>query len=244
MPNARVATVRSRSRPELGALCHHVRAGRLTPERRRGQRVGADVECEDLQHAEREREPPARQCPDHEGRQLCDVVGEVIGEEAAGVGERCPTLLDGRHDGGEVVVEQHEIRRFPRHVAAAGSHGDADVGLSQRRSVVDTVARHRDHVPSHPQRPCDPELVLGGDPGDHHAVTVDERSEQLLVIGQFGTDQDEPVRRPKACLVGDGRGGERRVAGDHRHADTRSSARGERVAGFESGRVLEGKEPE
>ena len=109
------------------------RVGRLGAEGERGQQVGADVEAEDLQHAEGEREASAGQRPDDERGELGDVVGEVVGEEAADVGERRAALLDGGDDGGEVVVEQHEVGRLAGDVGARAAHGDADVGLPAAR---------------------------------------------------------------------------------------------------------------
>ena len=79
--------------------------GRLDPQCERREEIGSDVEEEDLQHPEREGEASPRQRPHHERGQLRHVVREVVGEEPVDVGERRPTLLDGRHDGGEVVVE-------------------------------------------------------------------------------------------------------------------------------------------
>ena len=67
------------------------------------------------------------------GRELGDVVGEVVGEEAADVGERRAALLDGGDDGGEVVVEQHQVGRLAGDVGARPAHGDADVGLRAAR---------------------------------------------------------------------------------------------------------------
>ena len=85
---------------------------------------------EDLEHAEGEREAPAGERPDDERRELGDVVGEVVGEEAADVGERGAALLDGGDDRGEVVVEQDEVGGFAGDVGARAAHGDADVGLA------------------------------------------------------------------------------------------------------------------
>ncbi len=62
------------------------RLGRLRTERERGQQVGADVEGEDLSTVERQRDRAAGERQDGERRELGDVVGEVVGEEAAHVG--------------------------------------------------------------------------------------------------------------------------------------------------------------
>ena len=140
------------------------RSGRIGPERDGRERVGTEVESEDLQDAERERNATARQCPHDEGRELRDVVGEVVREEAADVRERRATLLDRRDDRREVVVQQHEVGGFARDVRADTSHRDADVRLLERRAVVDAVAGHRDNVAPRLQRLRDPQLLLGLDP--------------------------------------------------------------------------------
>src|SRR6185437_16528003 len=47
--------------------------------------------------------------------------------------------VDGTDQRREVVVGQHDLRRLLGHLRAA-AHGDADVGLLERRRVVDGVA--------------------------------------------------------------------------------------------------------
>ena len=61
------------------------RARRFAAERECREHVGSDVEGEHLQDADREREAPAGKRPDHERGELGDIVGEVVGEEAADV---------------------------------------------------------------------------------------------------------------------------------------------------------------
>ena len=75
--------------------------------------------------------------------------------------ERRAALLDRPHDRGEVVVEEHEVGRLAGHVGAGPAHRDADVGLVQRRAVVDTVPGHGHHVTASAQRGGDPQLVFG-----------------------------------------------------------------------------------
>ncbi len=174
------------------------------PERYGRQCVGADVEREDLQHAEREREAPpdSAQITNGVSSATLSVRWYVRNRRAlANVARPC---FDRGDDRGEVVVEQHEVGGLASDVAAARAHGDADVGLPQCGPVVHAVAGHRDHVPTRPECPSDPELVLGRHPGDHHAVAIDERAEHLLVGGQLGAGQHESVGRSQARLVGDG----------------------------------------
>ena len=121
--------------------------------------------AQDLEHAQRERERAARERPDDERRQLGDVVGEVVGQEPADVGEGRAALLDGGDDGGEVVVEQHEVGGLAGDVGAAAPHRDADVGRLEGRAVVHAVAGHRHDVAPRSQRLGDPQLVLGRRPG-------------------------------------------------------------------------------
>jgi hypothetical protein len=141
-----------------------------------------------------EREPPARQGPHHERGELLHVVGEVVGEEPSDVRERRASLLDGGHDGGEVVVEEHQVGGLARHVGARAAHGHPDRRLAQRRRVVDAVAGHRHHVAPLAQRPGDAQLVLRGDPGHHGPVPVQERPEHAVVAGQALAHHNELVR--------------------------------------------------
>ena len=64
-------------------------------------------------------------------------------------------LLDVAHDGVAEAARPHQARRSPlssvmpalsMRDVGTGRHGDANVGLRQRRSVVDAVARHRDRA--------------------------------------------------------------------------------------------------
>ena len=162
------AQVDERTRPHR--LRHDARARRLGAEGEGRQQVGADVEGEDLQHGQGEREVPDRQRPQHEGRQLGDVVGEVVGQEATDVRTSGPAELDRGHDRLETVVEQHDVGRLAGDLGARGSHRDADVGRAQGGSVVDAVAGHRHDVPARLQGDGDPELVLRRDAGDDGAV--------------------------------------------------------------------------
>ena len=82
-------------------------------------------------------------------------------------------------------------RRLPGDVGAGLTHGDADVGLVQRRAVVDPIAGHRHDVTT--AGPGDPQLVLWGNPSDDDPVAVEHGTEDLLVIGQVMAQQDRIV---------------------------------------------------
>ena len=69
-----------------------------------------------------------------------------------------------RDDAAEVALHQRDVRALHRDVGA-GAHRDADVGLRQRRRVVDPVARHR-HDAAFGLEPLDDvDLLLGQDLG-------------------------------------------------------------------------------
>jgi hypothetical protein len=56
-------------------------------------------------------------------------------------------------------------RRFLGDVGAAQPHGDADVGLLQRRGVVHAVAGHRHHLALRLQGAHQAQLLFGFDAG-------------------------------------------------------------------------------
>ena len=116
---------------------------------------------------------PPRQRPHDERRQLGHVVGEVVREEPAHVGERGPAVHHRRHDGGEVVVEQHQVGGLAGHVGARRAHGHADVGLLQGRPVVHAVAGHGQHVAA---RPAGHRAMRSLSSGTTRATTTPSRS--------------------------------------------------------------------
>jgi hypothetical protein len=84
----------------------------------------------------------------------------VVGEEPADVRERRAPLIDGGHDGGEVVIEQHQVGGLAGHVGARLAHRHPDRRLAQRRRIVDAVAGHGHHMAAAAQRLGDAQLVL------------------------------------------------------------------------------------
>ena len=91
-----------------------------------------------------------RQPRDHGAGQqddLADVARQQIHQVLLDVAEDDAAFLDRRDDGREVVVEQRHAGGFLADVGAGDAHRDADVGLLQRRRVVDAVAGHRHDVP-------------------------------------------------------------------------------------------------
>eukprot|EP00960_Hanusia_phi_P072705 767860-Hanusia_phi.AAC.1 len=77
---------------------------------------------------------------------LADVGGDEVADERLGVVVDRAPLLDRSHDGREVVVSQHHLRRPLRHCRPR-PHRHSDVCCMQCRSIVHAVASHRRHLP-------------------------------------------------------------------------------------------------
>src|SRR5690606_33533327 len=106
----------------------------------------------------------------HDGGEDDHDFGRVAGEqeenEFADVAVNYAALLHRRDDAGVVVVGQHHVGGFFGDVGAGDAHGYADVGLLERRGVVDAVAGHGDNVAVGAQGADDAHLVFRGNPGE------------------------------------------------------------------------------
>ncbi len=51
-----------------------------------------------------------------------------------------PTLFHGADNGGELIIQQHDVGRLPRNVRASEAHRNADLRLLEGRRIVDPVA--------------------------------------------------------------------------------------------------------
>ena len=131
-------------------------------------------------------------------------------------------------DAGEVVVEQDEVRGLLGDVGAVQPHGDADVGLLQRRRVVDPVAGDGDDLALLLQRFDEVHLLLGGDAGEEDLRGIQR---QLQLRGRqapqvVAGDDHRLIGLQQADLAGNGLCRLWMVAGDHDHADAgRGAAR-------------------
>ena len=126
---------------------------------------------------ERRGEAGERRAEDRQDR--ADVRGQLEPHELDDVVVDRAAVVHRGDDGGEVVVGEDEARSLLGHLGAATAHGHADVGVLERRRVVDAVAGHGDHLATLAQHPHEQHLVLGGDPGEHTDV-VDAGRELLL----------------------------------------------------------------
>ena len=134
-----------------------------------------------------------------------------------------PSIADGFHDGGEVVIHQDQVGRLAGHFAAALAHGDANIGVFERGGVVDAIASHGHHGAIFPERLDDPHFVLG-----HHARKNRygfDLLPQLRVthaVEHFARDEGAIVGQPH--FLGDGGCGDAVISGDHHDANARRPA--------------------
>ena len=111
-------------------------------ERKGREYIGYKVEVENLQRENWQRNSGEHRQPDHQ--HLGQVARQEIGREAADVSKNNPPFPDCLYDGWKGVVEENHGSGLSCHICAPQSHGNPDVRLPQCRSVIDTVASHRD----------------------------------------------------------------------------------------------------
>ena len=130
---------------------------RLRGERQARKPIGDQIDPENVDRQQRNGQPQER------GQQnrpdLGGVTGKDVADELSNVVEDPPTLFDGDHDRGKVVVEEHEARSLARHICALFAHGDADIGSGERRRIIDPVARHSHKLAAALKGCDDPKLL-------------------------------------------------------------------------------------
>ena len=119
-----------------------ISALKITAERIAERGVCRSMTLRSFEHAD------AREAGEHrrdDGEVLRDVVGDRERRERAAGDEQLLADLDDVDELRRVGVEVDHVPGFLRRLGA-GVHGDADVGLRERRSVVRAVAGHRDEA--------------------------------------------------------------------------------------------------
>ncbi len=146
-----------------------------------------------------------------DGEIFGDVVGDREGRQRAARHQELLADLDDLDQLGWIGVEIDHVAGLARGLRA-GLHGDADVGLRERRRVVGAVAAH----------------------GDQPAAGL-----LLADVGELRLRRGFGEEIVDARLGGDRRGGDRIVAGHHHGADAHGAQRREALldAGFDD--VLE-----
>mmetsp|Transcript_17038 Transcript_17038/g.49349 ORF Transcript_17038/g.49349 Transcript_17038/m.49349 type:complete len:683 (+) Transcript_17038:872-2920(+) len=232
-----------------GRFRHDVLVRRVEAESRGGRAVRDEVHPEELHgdHALRD----AQQGSQEDGGHLADVGADEVADEGLHVGVNGPTLLNRRHDGGEVVVRQDHVRRLLRHLRARDAHGDTDGRLLERRRVVDAVAGHGGHLPLLPQHAHELLLVARlRAREDARAASVHEQAAALLEASGEEVRAGEGLvghvlaLLEDADLLGDGLGGVLGVARDHDDADPRHGTLLDGPVHLRARGVLDAHEPE
>ena len=137
----------------------------------------------------------------------------------------------------QVAADQRDVRGGHRHVGA-GADGDAQVGLGQRRRVVDAVADHRDRLALRLQRADLGRLLLRAAPRPARGrgcptCRAMASAVRAVVAGQHpDLEAQRPQLRDRLARlrlerVGDG--DQRRRAAVDRHVHRRGAARGDRL---------------
>ena len=221
-----------------GRALHDVRRGFLRAEGERREQVGAEVDGQDLHDGERQRD--AEQDVAQVGDQLRYVGGEDVGDEVADVLEDGAPLLYGMHDGGEVVIQKHDVCSLAGHAGPGEPHRDADMGLFQGRRIVHAVTGDRYPVPSLDQQAYHMHLVLRRHPGKDKILLIQFRPQYLVRhAGALPPLDDDGLAGCQADLPGDGRRGGPRVSGDHDHLDAGAAAAAQRLRHLGTRRVQE-----
>jgi len=207
-----------------GGTLHQVGLPLLHAQGQSGEAVGNQV---DPQQVDGLQNDEAQQGGDKDAEHLAHVGAQQELDGLADVVVDPAALLNGAHDGGEVVVGQHHVGHVLGHVGAGDAHAHADVGGLDGGGVVDAVAGHGgDAAPLLPGVD-DAHLVLGLHPGVD-AVVVDGLIQLLVAdLVELSAGDGLVVVLQDAQLLGDGHGGVPVVAGDHHGADAGGLALGD-----------------
>src|SRR5262249_24145831 len=122
-----------------------------------------------------------------------------------------------RDDGREVVVEQHERRRFSGNIRSAAAHRYTDVSGLQRGRVIDAVSGHRDDFTVRLQRFNELKLLLRQDSREY-AHGTDTLPQVLWRHDGELVPRNARVRIFQADLPGDVTGCRWKIARNHNHA--------------------------
>ena len=123
------------------------------------------------------------------------------------------------HNGRKGVIQQDHGGELARNVRATQAHGDADVGLPQRRCVVNAIARHSDDLAGVLISAHQRQLLLWTNAGENvglKQVTILSIGEPCDVttfkhVGSAAAKPDGLADAPRCYRV---------ITGDHNHANT------------------------
>mmetsp|Transcript_29462 Transcript_29462/g.73947 ORF Transcript_29462/g.73947 Transcript_29462/m.73947 type:complete len:485 (-) Transcript_29462:693-2147(-) len=175
---------------------------------------------------------------EHEHHGLGHVSAQQVHHEVADGCEDTAALLHSGHDGGEVVVCQHNVRNALGDVRAGDAHGNANVGLLDGGRVVDAITRHGHNLAPAVQCLHHAHLALRG-AARHDQRQVIELVKLLICHGvHLGSSGDGALGGlalgNNANLLGNSPCRRRVIAGEH----TDDDAGGEAMRDGRYGRLL------
>lgn len=180
-----------------------------------------------------------------------DVGGKHVLDELLDVVEDAAAFLDGVEDGGEVIVSENDIRGLLGDVRAVETHGNTDISVLQRGTVVDTITSHGNVAATAVQSLNHSDLGLGRASGNdkgklRHGIELGI-SEMVEIVGSHDhsagnvlADESHALRRGNdGDVAGNGTGSLRVVTSKHVHGDTGLVALLHTVAGLGTGRIVD-----
>mmetsp|Transcript_32869 Transcript_32869/g.58900 ORF Transcript_32869/g.58900 Transcript_32869/m.58900 type:complete len:624 (-) Transcript_32869:383-2254(-) len=148
--------------------------------------------------------------------------------EVADGGKDAASLTNSAHNGGKVVVSQHDVSHALGDVGAGDTHGDAHVRLLDGRRIVHAVASHRRNLATPVQRLHHAHLTLGG-AACHNEGELGHLVKVIVTHGvHLRSGGDDALRGgsggDNANLLRNGLGSRGMVAREHAHNDTSGEA--------------------
>ena len=222
------------------SMTHGFAVGLFLTESNGGQHIGAEIDGEDLHHAEGQRHRQGH--VEQEGHYLGHVTGEHVTGKFLHIGEYRAAFLDACHDRRKIVVKQYHLRCFARDVGAGQAHRHTDVGGTQRGRIIYTVARHRDHATPMFQGADDFEFLLGRGACKHPRARFKSRYQLALAQGfQFFAVHHRLhgcMFIEQASTARNGLGGVGVITGDQHHLYACGATTGERCGHFDAQRII------
>eukprot|EP00906_Rhabdomonas_costata_P011220 RCo015890 len=214
---------------------HQVQVRRLVHQRQVSREVCAHADHDHQERGQRHRDPQEH-CRHHR-QGLAELPRrKYIHHNLLQVVEQAPPLLDSRHNGAKVILQQDHICGLPSDLRP-GAHCHPHIGLLQRRGVVDAIPCNGDDLARPLALTDDKKLLLRAGPRKHYlpvskgpvpglvgeALQLMSRNDHRAAIWrgpQVGVSvnllaghRDDPYLRRNSCR------GCRVVPGDHHDAD-------------------------
>ena len=209
---------------------------RLHRERDIEKTVGHDVEPDDLRREDRQG-IPEHECTGDD-KDFAEARGEEVQDDFLYRLVYVPSLLNGRNDASEIIIEEHDVRCLFGHLRAYLPHRDADVGGDQGRCVVDTVARHGHYLSAFFVRIYDAQFVFGGYPREDRNAGKFPGQFGILHCIHFRARKHGVPFVPDTRRLGDGACGEFVIACYHHHFYSRRSGALHRTRDLRSQHIL------